>query len=65
MRANATFFVLILVAIGIVAVFIVPYLRDTGHPLLAIPLFVFLGLLLFYGRHNSVARRKKGSSVTE
>lgn len=63
MRQNATFFVLVAVATVIVVLFIVPYLRDTGHPFLSIPIFVFLGLLAYYGRCNSVARRNKRKSA--
>lgn len=63
MRANAPFFCLVALAVAIVAVFIVPYLRDTGHPFLSIPIFVFLGLLLVYGRCNPVARARKRNSA--
>ena len=67
MRTNATFFVLIAVAAAIVVIFVVPYLRDMGHPLLCIPIALFFGLLLIYGRHNSPPRPrgKKGSVGTE
>ncbi len=66
MKANATFFVLIAVAAAIVVIFVVPYLRDTGHPLLCIPIAVFFGLLLIYGRHNAAPRpRGKKRSVAE
>jgi len=63
MRANATFFLLLMIATGIVVIFVVPYLFDTGHKLLCIPIFVFLGLLFIYGRCNPLprARNKKPS----
>ena len=64
MRRNATFFVLIGVAAAIVVIFVVPYLRDTGHPLLCIPLVIFFVLLIVYGRHNAVPKqREKKSSL--
>ncbi|MGZ4787838.1 MAG: hypothetical protein ACXVZV_12415 [Terriglobales bacterium] len=64
MRSNATFFVLIAVAAAIVIVFIVPFLRDTGHTLLCIPIIVFFVLLVIYGRHNAIPRSKgKKNSV--
>ena len=63
MRSNATFFCLIAVATAISVVFIVPFLIDTGHKLLCIPLFVFLGLLLIYGRCNPLPRRAKKTTL--
>jgi len=47
---------MIAVAAVIVAVFVVPYLADTGHNLLAIPIFAFLGVLAIYGCHNPAPR---------
>ena len=47
---------MIAIAAIIVAVFVVPYLADTGHNLLAIPIFGFLALLAVYGRCNPVPR---------
>jgi peptidoglycan/LPS O-acetylase OafA/YrhL len=64
MRRNATFFVLIGVAAAIVVLFVVPFLRDTGHPLLGIPIVIFFVLLIVYGRHNAVPKqRRKNSSL--
>ncbi|HVZ16873.1 MAG TPA: hypothetical protein VG897_07140 [Terriglobales bacterium] len=64
MRANATFFVLIAVAAAIVVIFVVPYLRDMGHPLLCIPIVIFFVLLVVYGRHNAMPRpKRKNDSV--
>jgi len=59
MRSNATFFCLIAVATAIFVVFVVPFLIDTGHKLLCIPVFVFLALLVIYGRCNPLPRRAK------
>jgi hypothetical protein len=58
MRANATFFCLIAVAAAITVVFVVPFLIDTGHKLLCIPIFAFLILLAFYGRCNPLPHRR-------
>lgn len=52
MRGNITFFGLIALATAIFVVFVLPYLIDTGHMLLSIPVFIFLGMLLVYGRNN-------------
>jgi hypothetical protein len=70
MRANASFFCLIAVATAITVVFVVPFLIDTGHKLLCIPIFVFLFLLAFYGRCNPLPRhrakkRQKSSFLPE
>jgi len=63
MRENATFFVLIGVAAVIIGAFVVPYLRDTGHVLLVIPIALFFVGLAVYGCHNPAPRpRKKGSA---
>jgi len=58
MRANATFFCLIAIATAIIVLFVVPFLLDTGHKLLCIPIFAFLGLLFIYGRCNPLPRRR-------
>jgi hypothetical protein len=64
MRANATFFCLIAVATAIVVIFVVPFLFDTGHKLLCIPLFAFLVVLAIYGRCNPLPRyRSKRPSL--
>jgi hypothetical protein len=65
MRANATFFCLIALATAIFAVFVVPFLFDTGHKLLCIPVFVFLGILLIYGRCNPLPRRRAKKTLPE
>jgi len=65
MRANATFFCLIALATAIFVVFVVPFLIDTGHKFLCIPVFMFLALLLIYGRCNPLPRRKKTSLRSE
>ena len=67
MRSNATFFVLVAVAAAIVIIFVVPFLQDTGHPLLCIPIVAFFVLLVIYGRHNTMPRprRKKNSLPSE
>jgi membrane protein implicated in regulation of membrane protease activity len=59
MRENGSFLLMIAIAAIIVAVFVVPYLADTGHKLLAIPLFAFLALLAIYGRHNPAPRPRE------
>jgi len=63
MRANLTFFCLVAIAGIISAIFVVPYLRDTGHKLLCVPLFAFLAILAVYGRCNPLPRARKRKSV--
>ena len=58
MRGNVTFLILIGIAALITALFLLPYLRDTGHTGIAVTLFVLLGVLVFYGRHNPAPRPK-------
>jgi hypothetical protein len=52
MRQNATFFVLLGIAVAIVVLFIFPFLRDRGHWGVIIPIAIFFALLFVYGRHN-------------
>ena len=61
MKGNVTFLVLIGVAALLLALFLVPYLEDIGHPAAAIPFFAFLALLFIYGRHNVYPRPKSKS----
>lgn len=63
MRANITFFCLVAIAAAIFVVFVVPFLLDTGHKLLCIPVFVFLALLVIYGRCNPLPRGKAKKSL--
>jgi hypothetical protein len=63
MRGNVTFFCLIALATAIFVVFVLPYLIDTGHKLLSIPVFVFLGILVVYGRNNPPRNRARKSSL--
>jgi peptidoglycan/LPS O-acetylase OafA/YrhL len=58
MKQNATFFVLMGVAVGIVVVFLFPFLRDFGHPWLMAPIAAFFVLLVIYGRHNPTPKRR-------
>jgi hypothetical protein len=61
MKGNVTFLVLVGVAAALVALFLVPYLRDIGHVFASVPIFVFLALLFIYGRHNPMPRRRPKS----
>ncbi len=63
MRGNVTFFCLIALATAIFVVFVMPFLIDTGHKLLCIPAFVFLALLVIYGRCNPLPRARKKTSL--
>jgi predicted membrane channel-forming protein YqfA (hemolysin III family) len=65
MRENATYFVLIGVAAVIVGAFVVPYLRDTGHVLLCIPIVVFFVGLAVYGCHNPAPKPRKKNSASK
>ncbi len=58
MKGNVTFLVLVCAAAALVAIFLLPYLKDIGHPLVSIPIFAFLALLFIYGRHNPQPRRR-------
>jgi hypothetical protein len=58
MRGNVTFLILIGIAALITALFLLPYLRDIGHPGIAVVIFVFLGVLVFYGRQNPAPKPK-------
>jgi hypothetical protein len=58
MRTNATFLVLVGIAALITALFLLPYLYDMGHTGIAVAIFVFLGVLLFYGWHSKLPARK-------
>ncbi len=49
------------IATALVALFLVPYLRDIGHVGVSVPIFVFLALLFIYGRHNPAPRRRPKS----
>ena len=59
MRENATFLVLMGIAVAIVVLFLVPYFRDIGHPWVVLPIAVFFGLLLIYGRCNPMPVRRR------
>ncbi len=61
MKGNVTFLVMIGIATALVALFLVPYLRDIGHVGVSVPIFVFLALLFIYGRHNPAPRRRPKS----
>jgi hypothetical protein len=63
MKTNGIFFCLIAIAAAIAVVFVVPYLRDTGHVWLCIPLFAFLFVLAFYGRCNPLPRHRTKKSL--
>jgi predicted membrane channel-forming protein YqfA (hemolysin III family) len=65
MRENARFFVLIGVAAVIIGAFVVPYLRDTGHVLLIIPIVLFFVGLGIYGCHNPAPRHRKKDSPSK
>ncbi len=52
LRHNALFLALVAVAIGVYSVFVLPWLRDIGHPALAVPGYAFFAILLVYGRAN-------------
>jgi hypothetical protein len=58
MRANAIFFCLIAAAAAITVVFVIPFLIDTGHKLLCIPIFAFFFLVVFYGRCNPLPHHR-------
>jgi len=61
MRGNATYFCLLGIATAICVVFVLPFLIDTGHELLSIPMFAFLAVLAIYGRCNPMPRRKRSA----
>ena len=62
MRANAAYFCMLGVAAVICVIFVAPFLVDTGHKLLCIPLFAFLVVLAIYGRCNPMPVRRKKST---
>jgi len=63
MRGNVLFFCLIALGTAIFIVFVLPFLIDTGHVLLSIPVFVFLALLVIYGRCNPLPKAGKKTSL--
>ncbi len=58
MRGNGLYFCLLTIAAAISVIFVVPFLIDTGHKLLCIPLFAFLAILFIYGRCNPLPRHR-------
>jgi len=65
MKANAAYFCMLGIAAAICVIFLLPFMIDTGHKLLAIPMFAVLVLAAIYGRCNPAAVRRKKSSPSE
>ncbi len=56
-RHNGLFLVLLVVAIAVYSIFVLPWLRDSGHIGLSIPGYAIFAMLLVYGRANRLRRR--------
>ncbi len=56
LRHNALFLALVAIAVGVYSIFVLPWLRDIGHPALAVPGYAVFAMLLVYGRANKRGR---------
>jgi hypothetical protein len=64
-KANAAYFCMLGIATAICVVFLLPFMIDTGHKLLAIPMFAVLVMAAIYGRCNPIPVRRKRSVRSE
>ncbi len=58
-RHNAVFLLLLVVAIAVYSIFVLPWLRDSGHTALSIAGYAIFAMLVVYGRANRSKKRDR------